>query len=310
MRCRIVGAPVQDGAGRMGCEMGPSALRTAGLAEMLSGLGHAVEDMGAVQPIPVRRVVHGNLALKALPEISAWTSAIAAAAYAASEDAMPIFLGGDHSISAGTVSGLARRASEAGRPLFVLWLDAHPDFHTLDTTASGNLHGVPLAYASGQAGFSGYFPDLPAAVDPRRICTMGLRSVDPAERSALNQAGVIVHDMRAIDEHGIAPLLRAFLARVSDEDGLLHVSLDVDFLDPSIAPAVGTTVPGGATFREAHLVMEMLSDSGLVSSLDLVELNPFLDDRGRTATLMVDLTASLMGRRIMDRPTRSHSGSF
>ncbi|RVD49268.1 MAG: arginase [Mesorhizobium sp.] len=310
MRCRIVGAPVQDGAGRMGCEMGPSALRTAGLAEMLSGLGHAVEDMGAVQPIPVRRVVHGNLALKALPEISAWTSAIAAAAYAASEDAMPIFLGGDHSISAGTVSGLARRASEAGRPLFVLWLDAHPDFHTLDTTASGNLHGVPLAYASGQAGFSGYFPDLPAAVDPRRICTMGLRSVDPAERSALNQAGVIVHDMRAIDEHGIAPLLRAFLARVSDEAGLLHVSLDVDFLDPSIAPAVGTTVPGGATFREAHLVMEMLSDSGLVSSLDLVELNPFLDDRGRTATLMVDLTASLMGRRIMDRPTRSHSGSF
>ncbi|TSE10938.1 arginase [Mesorhizobium intechi] len=310
MRCRIVGAPVQDGAGRMGCEMGPSALRTAGLAGVLSSLGHTVEDMGAVQPMPARRVVHGNLALKALPEISAWTSAIATAAYTASEDAMPIFLGGDHSISAGTVSGLARRAAETGRPLFVLWLDAHPDFHTLDTTASGNLHGVPLAYASGQPGFSGYFPDLPAAVDPKRICTMGLRSVDPAERSALNRAGVTVHDMRAIDEHGIAPLLRAFLARVSDEDGLLHVSLDVDFLDPSIAPAVGTTVPGGATFREAHLVMEMLSDSGLVSSLDLVELNPFLDERGRTATLMVDLTASLMGRRIMDRPTRSHSGSF
>ncbi|MEI9425302.1 arginase [Mesorhizobium sp. Cs1299R1N1] len=310
MRCKIVGAPVQDGAGRMGCEMGPSALRTAGLVEVLSSLGHAVEDMGAVQAIPVRRVVHGNLALKALPEISAWTSAISEAAYAASEDAMPIFLGGDHSVSAGTVSGLARRAAATGRPLFVLWLDAHPDFHTLDTTASGNLHGVPLAYASGQPGFAGYFPDLPAAVDPSRICTMGLRSVDPAERRALNEAGVIVHDMRAIDEHGIAPLLRAFLAHVSAEAGLLHVSLDVDFLDPSIAPAVGTTVPGGATFREAHLVMEMLSDSGLVSSLDLVELNPFLDERGRTATLMVDLTASLMGRRIMDRPTRSHSGSF
>ncbi|MER9299791.1 arginase [Mesorhizobium sp. M0621] len=310
MRCKIVGAPVQDGAGRMGCEMGPSALRTAGLAEVLSSLGHAVEDLGTVQAILPRRVVHGNLALKALPEISAWTSAIADAAYAASNDAMPIFLGGDHSISAGTVSGLARRAAQTGRALFVLWLDAHPDFHTLDTTASGNLHGVPLAYASGQPGFSGYFPDLPAAVDPKRICTMGLRSVDPAERSALNQAGVTVHDMRAIDEHGIAPLLRAFLARVSAEGGLLHVSLDVDFLDPSIAPAVGTTVPGGATFREAHLVMEMLSDSGLVTSLDLVELNPFLDERGRTATLMVDLTASLMGRRIMDRPTRSHSGSF
>ncbi|MBZ9799599.1 arginase [Mesorhizobium sp. ES1-4] len=310
MRCKIVGAPVQDGAGRMGCEMGPSALRTAGLSEVLSGLGHIVEDMGTVQAMPARRIVHGNLALKALPEISAWTSAISEAAYAASAGAMPIFLGGDHSISAGTVSGLARRAAESGRPLFVLWLDAHPDFHTLDTTASGNLHGVPLAYASGQPGFHGYFPDLPAAVDPKRICTMGLRSVDPAERRALNKAGVTVHDMRAIDEHGIAPLLRAFLARVSAQDGLLHVSLDVDFLDPSIAPAVGTTVPGGATFREAHLVMEMLSDSGLVSSLDLVELNPFLDERGRTATLMVDLTASLMGRRIMDRPTRSHSGSF
>ena len=305
MLCRIVGAPVQDGAGRMGCEMGPSALRTAGLVSALLDLGHEVEDLGAVQPLAARRVVHGNLALKALPEISAWTSAIAETAYSASVGAMPIFLGGDHSISAGTLSGVARRAAEQGRPLFVLWLDAHPDFHTLDTTTSGNLHGVPLAYASGQPGFAGYFPDLTAKIDPSRVCTLGLRSVDPAERRALMAAGVTVHDMRAVDEHGIPKLLRAFLARVEAENGLLHVSLDVDFLDPSIAPAVGTTVPGGATFREAHLVMEMLSDSGLVSSLDLVELNPFLDERGRTATLMVDLTASLMGRRIMDRPTRS-----
>jgi arginase len=305
MLCRIVGAPVQDGAGRMGCEMGPSALRTAGLVSALLDLGHEVEDLGAVQPLAARRVVHGNLALKALPEISAWTSAIAETAYSASGGAMPIFLGGDHSISAGTLSGIARRAAEQGRPLFVLWLDAHPDFHTLDTTTSGNLHGVPLAYASGQPGFAGYFPDLTAKIDPSRVCTLGLRSVDPAERRALMAAGVTVHDMRAVDEHGIPKLLRAFLDRVAAENGLLHVSLDVDFLDPSIAPAVGTTVPGGATFREAHLVMEMLSDSGLVSSLDLVELNPFLDERGRTATLMVDLTASLMGRRIMDRPTRS-----
>jgi hypothetical protein len=185
-----------------------------------------------------------------------------------------------------------------------------PDFHTLDTTASGNLHGVPLAYASGRPGFAGFYPDLHTPVEPSRICAIGLRSVDPAERRALNEAGVTVHDMRAIDEHGIGKLLRAFLKRVSDENGLLHVSFDVDFLDPSIAPAVGTTVPGGATFREAHLVMEMLSDSGLVTSLDLVELNPFLDERGRTAILMVDLTASLMGRRIMDRPTRSHSGDI
>lgn len=310
MLCRIVGAPVQDGAGRMGCEMGPSALRTAGLAATLKALGHEVQDWGAVQSAELPSLIHDNAELKALPEIVAWTAAIAETAYEASAGAMPIFLGGDHSISAGTLSGVARRAKELGRPLFVLWLDAHPDFHTLDTTASGHLHGVPLAYASGQPGFEGYFPALDATVDPTRICAIGLRSVDPAERSALSRAGLTVHDMRAIDEHGIAPLLRAFLQRITDENGLLHVSLDVDFLDPAIAPAVGTTVPGGATFREAHLVMEMLSDSGLVSSLDLVELNPFLDERGRTAILMVDLTASLMGRRIMDRPTRSHSGSL
>ncbi|MHA6689778.1 arginase [Devosia sp. A449] len=305
MRCRILGVPVQDGAGRMGCEMGPSALRTAGLVSTLEALGHIVEDIGTVQRSAARPLVHSNPALKALPEISNWVASIAAAAYQAADDAMPIFLGGDHSISAGTLSGLARRAAESGRPLFVLWLDAHADFHTLDSSASGNLHGVPLAYGAGRPGFAGYFPDLPVAVEPSRICILGLRSIDPAERQALAEVNVVVHDMREIDEYGIAPLLRAFLKRVADENGLLHVSLDVDFLDPSIAPAVGTCVPGGATFREAHMVMEMLSDSHLVSSLDLVELNPFLDERGRTAILMVDLTASLMGRRIMDRQTWS-----
>ena len=308
MRCRIVGAPVQEGNSYPGCDMGPSSLRVAGIVSALRDLGHEVEDLGGIQPGAIRPVVHANPVLKALPEISAWTAAIAEAAYAASEDAMPIFLGGDHSISAGTLAGVARRAADLKRPLFVLWFDAHPDFHALDTTTSGNLHGVPLAYACGQPGFRNYFPDLAVAVDPERVCTLGLRSVDPAERTALKQAGVTVHDMRAIDEHGIGALLRAFLERVAKADGMLHVSLDVDFLDPSIAPAVGTTVPGGATLREAHLAMEMLSDSGLVTSLDLVELNPFLDERGRTATLLVDLTASLMGRRIMDRPTRSHSG--
>ena len=135
---------------------------------------------------------------------------------------------------------------------------------------------------------------------------IGIRSVDPAERRALKDTGITIHDMRLIDEHGVASVLRDFIARVEEAGGLLHVSLDVDFLDPSVAPAVGTTVPGGATFREAHLVMEMLHDSGLVTSLDLVELNPFLDERGRTATLLVDLTASLMGRQVMDRPTRSY----
>jgi arginase len=302
---RLVGAPVEDGAGRRGCEMGPSALRAAGLAEAIVALGHRVADLGAVAPAARRPIAHGNAALKALPQVSAWTEALSEAAYAASDGATPIFLGGDHSLSAGTIAGVARRAAEARRPLFLLWLDAHPDFHTLDTTTSGNLHGTPVAYVVGRPGFEGYFPALPAPVDPGRVCMLGVRSADPAERRALAEAGVMVHDMRAIDEHGIAAPLRAFLGRVAAENGMLHVSLDVDFLDPAIAPAVGTTVPGGATFREAHLVMEMLHDSGLVSSLDVVELNPFLDERGRTALLMVDLVASLLGKRVMDRPTRS-----
>ncbi len=305
MQCTLLGIPLQDGAGRMGCEMGPSAYRTAGIARALTDLGHEVTDLGNVTPRATTPVSHANKALKLLPEVAAWTRSIADAAESAAPDSMPIFLGGDHALSAGTVSAMARRAAAAKRPLFVLWLDAHPDFHTLDTTTSGHLHGTPLAYACGLSGFDAY-PPLTAAVDPKNVCTLGLRSVDPAEREALTRAGVTTHDMRQIDEHGIAPLLRAFLQRVEGANGMLHVSLDVDFLEPTIAPAVGTTVPGGATLREAHLTMEMLSDSELVTSLDLVELNPFLDERGRTASLMVDLTASLMGRRIMDRPTRSY----
>jgi arginase len=297
---------VQEGTGRLGCDMGPSAFRAAGLASALEDLGFAVLDRGNLAAPEIGPVSHGNPVLKGLPEIVAWTRVIADAVHEASRAGMPIVLGGDHSIAAGTLAGVSRRAKENGRRLFVLWLDAHPDFHTLETTRSGNLHGVAMAYATGRAGFEGIFPDLEAAVDPRNVCMMGIRSVDPAEREALASADVLVHDMRAIDEHGVAPLLDAFLKRVAAENGILHVSLDVDFLDPDIAPGVGTTVPGGATFREAHLVMEMLHDSGLVTSLDLVELNPFLDERGRTAILLVDLVASLMGRRVMDRPTRSY----
>ena len=162
-----------------------------------------------------------------------------------------------------------------------------------------------MAYATGRGGFDGYFPPAAGRIKPENVCMMGIRSVDPAERLALESSGIAIHDMRTIDEYGIAPLLRGFLRKVQDAQGLLHVSLDVDFLDPGIAPGVGTTVPGGATFREAHLVMEMLHDTGLVSSVDLVELNPFLDERGRTAILMVDLLASLLGRRVLDYPTRS-----
>ncbi len=305
MKVRLVGIPVEDGAGRMGCEMGPSAYRTAGIVEAIAELGHEVEDLGNVSRGPLSAITPPHSHLRRLPEIAAWVGAVTEAAYRASDGAVPVFLGGDHSLAAGSVPGIARRAAEDGRPLFVLWLDAHTDFHTLDTTQSGNLHGTPVAYFTGANGFHDCYPPLSHPVPPGNVTMVGIRSVDPAERRALAGSGVTVHDMRALDEHGVGALVWRFLERVAAANGRLHVSLDVDFLDPAIAPGVGTTAPGGATFREAHLIMEMLHDSGLVSSIDLVELNPFLDERGRTATLMVDLLASLMGRTVMDRPTRS-----
>lgn len=305
--CILIGAPVEAGTGRRGANMGANAFRAAGLSEALGELGFAVVERGMLAIDPVTPRIHPNPAIRDIAEIAAWTEVIERAAYEAMGEGMPIFLGGDHSLSAGSVAGISRRATEEGRELFVLWLDAHSDYHTLETTRSGNLHGVPVAYVTGRPGFEGWFPPLAAPVKPENVCMLGLRSVDPAERQALAESRVAVHDMRAIDEWGIAPLIEAFLHRVKARNGILHVSLDVDFLDPEIAPGVGTTVPGGATFREAHLVMELLHDSGLVRSLDVVELNPFLDERGRTALLLVDLIASLMGRQILDRPTRRWS---
>ncbi|MEM9349023.1 MAG: arginase [Pseudomonadota bacterium] len=300
----LLGAPVQAGTKQAGCIMGPDAYRSAGLGTVLTSLGHAVEDLGNVTIRPVANVSHPNPAVTRLAEVRAWTEAIHSATYEAACGAdMPIILGGDHSISAGTVPALARHAEEEGQPLFVLWLDAHPDLHLLHTTESGNLHGTPVAYFLGREGFDGHYPPLNHPVDPSRFCALGIRSVDPAERDFIGEAGLEVHDMRAIDESGIKVPLTRFLDRVARANGRLHVSFDVDFLDPGIACAVGTTVPGGATFREAHLVMELLHDSGLVTSMDLVELNPFLDDRGATARLMVDLAASALGRTVLDRPT-------
>ena len=290
------------GKQRQGCRMGPDAYRVAGLEQALRDLGHTVTDIGDIQPDPVDLPEHPHLF--ALPECIGWTRALERTAQEIAHQGVPIFMGGDHALSLGTVAGMAAHADQMGRPLFVLWLDAHSDFHTPDSTGSGNLHGTPVAYFTGQPGFDA-FPALTKVVPTNRVGMIGLRSVDPDERAALEKDHAMLADMRSIDEHGIKAPLIAFLEKVRAANGLLHVSLDVDFLDPAIAPAVGTTVPGGATEREAHLVMELLHESGLVSSLDLVELNPFLDERGRTAKLMVDLTASLMGRRIFDRPTRS-----
>ena len=302
--CILVGAPVDSGQSNPGCLMGPASYRVAGLASTLEQLGCTVSDRGDVAPRPTQAVGCANPAVHSLGETLAWIDALGTAAREAAAQGFPVFLGGDHSLSLGTVAGIAAHAAEQGRPLFVLWLDAHSDFHTPMTTRSGNLHGTPVAYIAGRPGFD-EFPPFAHPVPVERICLFGIRSVDQDERSALRDHALTPVDMRELDERGFVAPLSTFLDQVRAANGLLHVSLDVDFLDPSIAPAVGTTVPGGATFREAHLVMEMLHESGLVSSLDLVELNPFLDERGRTARLMVDLTASLMGRKVFDRVTRS-----
>ncbi|MBJ6370329.1 arginase [Sedimentitalea arenosa] len=299
--CILIGAPVDSGKDRRGCLMGPDAYRTAGLGEALTDLGHKLRDMGNLTPATHAPDL-GDSKLHRPNETIGWTFRLIRAAEEAMSRGLPIFLGGDHALSLGSVAGVANHAASVGRPQFVLWLDAHSDFHTPETTASGNLHGTPLGYVTGRRGFGG-FPEVRNPIPQENICILGLRSVDAAEKLALQGTAIHRHDMREIDETGIARPLAAFLQRVSEAQGMLHVSLDVDFLDPMIAPAVGTTVPGGATIREAHLVMEMICDSGLMTSLDLVELNPFLDDRGRTAQVMVDLAASALGRRVFDRPT-------
>ena len=242
-------------------------------------------------------------------EIQRWTRALSPRAYAlARSGAIPIFLGGDHTLSMGSVNGIARHWHEVGRELFVIWLDAHADYNTPATTLSGNMHGMSGAFLCGEAGLDGLLGDEPrASLDPDQLELFGVRSIDKLEKELLRERRVRVADMRQIDEFGVAVLIRRVIDKVQARNGVLHVSFDVDFLDPSLAPGVGTTVPGGATYREAHLVMEMLHDSGLVRSVDIVELNPFLDERGRTARTAVELIGSLFGQQITDRPTPSNA---
>lgn len=299
MPVEILGVPIEIGTNEPGALMGPAALRTAGLVPTLRELGLSVADRGDVVPgIPSDR--------RGLTAMLAWRRAIASAVGAALDrGALPLVIGGDHSLSLGSLDGVLRHVGD-GRPVFVLWLDAHADFNTPATSPSGNVHGMPLAALCGEPGFDELFADDPRPqLDPARIYLFGLRSIDAGERALVHARKVIVTDMRMIDEFGVVAPLRRILERVAAEEGHLHVSFDVDFLDPALAPGVGTTVPGGATFREAHLVMEMLHDSGLVRSLDLVELNPFLDVRGRSARVLVELVASLFGARILDRPTEA-----
>jgi arginase len=306
----LLGAPIDIGASQRGTLMGPAALRTAGLLTLLDGLGFDVKDHGDLSIGDVAELTDSPPDnARHYREIQRWTRALSARAYElARSGAIPIFLGGDHSLSMGSVNGMARHWRETGRELFVVWLDAHADYNTPATTISGNMHGMSAAFLCGEPGLDGLLGGAPrASIDPDRLELFGTRSIDKLENDLLRDRRISVADMRQIDEHGVGVLIRRVIDKVRARNGVLHVSFDVDFLDPSLAPGVGTTVPGGATYREAHLVMEMLHDSGLVRSVDIVELNPFLDERGRTARTAVELIGSLFGQQITDRPTPTNA---
>jgi arginase len=306
----VLGVPIEIGASQRGTLMGPAALRTAGLLTLLDGLGFEVTDQGDISTSDVADLTDSPPDnARHYREIQRWTRVLSARAYElARSGAVPIFLGGDHSLSMGSVNGMARHWCETGRELFVVWLDAHADYNTPATTLTGNMHGMSAAFLCGEPGLDCLFGDEPrSSIHVDQLELFGTRSIDKPERDLLRARGISVADMRQIDEFGVGVLIRRVIDKVKSRDGVLHVSFDVDFLDPSLAPGVGTTVPGGATYREAHLVMEMLHDSGLVRSVDIVELNPFLDERGRTARTAVELVGSLFGQQITDRPTPTNA---
>jgi arginase len=309
-RIAVLGAPIDIGASQRGTLMGPAALRTAGLLTLLDGLGFEVRDYGDLSISDVVDLADAPPDnARHYREIQRWTRVLSTRAYEmARSGATPIFLGGDHTLSMGSVNGIARHWHEMGRELFIIWLDAHADYNTPATTISGNMHGMSAAFLCGEPGLDGLLGEEPRSpVDPDQLELFGIRSIDKLEKELLRDRRISVADMRQIDEFGVGVLIRRVIDKVKARTGVLHVSFDIDFLDPSLAPGVGTTVPGGATYREAHLVMEMLHDSGLVRSVDIVELNPFLDERGRTARTAVELIGSLFGQQITDRPTPSNA---
>src|SRR6201996_1679351 len=306
----LLGVPIEIGASQAGTLMGPAALRTAGIARVLEQLGFEVEDHGDLaRPATSDSNEKAPANAKYYDEIKDWVRSLSERAFRlASSGAIPIFMGGDHSLSMGSVNGVARYWQEQGRPLFVLWVDAHADYNTPQTTETGNMHGMSAAFLCGEGGLDGLLGGAPrASIGPDQLDLFGIRSIDPEEKKLVFDRRVAIADMRAIDEFGVGVLIRKVIERVRARNGVLHVSFDVDFLDPGVAPGVGTTVPGGATYREAHLVIEILHDSGLVGSVDIVELNPFLHERGRTARTPFELVGSLFGQQITDRPTPSNA---
>jgi arginase len=297
----LIGAPTDIGAGSRGSSMGPEALRVANIGPVLVGHGLEVLDRGNLSgpPNPWQPATDGYRHLEAVAE---WNRIVHDAVHAElAGGRMPILLGGDHSLGIGSISAVARHCRDAGKKLRVLWLDAHADFNTNELTPSGNIHGMPVACLCGHGPrelveIGGKVP----AISAKWVRQIGIRSVDPGEKRLVHGAGLEVFDMRYIDEMGMRHTMELALATI-DANTHLHVSFDVDFLDADIAPGVGTTVKGGPTYREAQLCMEMIADTGALASLDVMELNPALDVRNRTAEIAVDLIESLFGKSTLMR---------
>jgi len=298
----LIGAPTDVGAGDRGASMGPEALRVAGLQAALRERGLDVLDLGNLSG-PSNPWEPPQQGYRHLAQVVHWNQSVHDAVFAQLRlDRLPILLGGDHSLSIGSISAVARHCREQGRKLRVLWLDAHADFNTSELSPSGNLHGMPLAC------LCGFGPrelvELGAksgpAITPACVCQIGIRSVDAGEKRFVHEQRLEVFDMRYIDEMGMRQTMEHALSGL-DNDTHLHVSFDVDFLDPDIAPGVGTTVAGGPTYREAQLCMEMIADTRRLGSLDIVELNPAFDVRNKTAALAVDLVESLFGKSTLVR---------
>jgi arginase len=297
----LIGAPTDIGAGARGASMGPEALRVANIGPILESHGLHVLDRGnLVGPTnPWQPPVDGY---RHLPEVVVWNQLVHDAVYAELRDGrMPILLGGDHCLGLGSISAVARHCRDTGKKLRVLWLDAHADFNTSQLTPSGNTHGMPVACLCGHGPkelveIGGHVP----AISPKWVRQIGIRSVDAGEKKLVHEVGLEVFDMRYIDEMGMRHTMELALATM-DANTHLHVSFDVDFLDPEIAPGVGTTVPGGPTYREAQLCMEMIADTGRMASLDVMELNPAIDTRNKTGEVAVDLIESLFGKSTLMR---------
>lgn len=297
----IIGAPLDLGQGRRGVDMGPSALRVASLNARVKSLGYEVEDLGNIHVEQAEAWPEGDATAKYLPQIATACGALAGKVQGAlSRGFVPLVLGGDHSVAIGTVSGVSRHFHDRDQRVGLIWLDAHADMNTPDTSPSGNIHGMPLACLLGMGpaeltGLTGYSPKIAA---PNTVI-VGLREVDLTERPHVRESGVRVFTMRDIDERGLRAVMEDAIAAASHGTVGFHCSLDMDFVDPKDAPGVGTAVRGGATYREAHLAMEMICDSRRMTSIEVVEVNPVLDEANRTADLAVELIMSGLGKRIL-----------